>query len=557
MYKVLKQTRVAVALLFLVLITAAFMHFTNSETSFFSFFLKLQFVPSLLGVFTGSAIVFITLLLLTIFFGRVYCSTICPLGVFQDVTSRTARLFKTKKQKRFFYQKPKKSRYIILGIIALFFIVGITLPLAYLDPYSIWGRISSEILTRAEHLIHNGTSFLFPDTIYFRTFAHFAVGSFIFALSLLLLVILFSAFRGRLYCNTICPVGSFLGLISKFSAFQPVINKEKCIKCQLCVIACKSQCIDLKTQIVDTSRCVACMNCVATCKNGSMTYSFTWKKSNKAIESNTVSTQSKTVLAQSNNLAEQNKSATMQGKNITMQSKSATAKDKNIESPENNIDSPDRRKMLIAMGLMGTALAAKAIKIGPIWSTKPKITGIAPPGAVSVEHLKQNCTACHACISACPNNIIKPATLEYGIDGVLLPVLSFGHHYCSYECNECSKVCPSNAIMPITLEEKKLTQVGKVRFTPKKCIVFTDGTACGACEEHCPTKAITMVPFGKEGLYLPSVKQALCIGCGGCEFICPAVPEKAMIVYASEVQGTAKKPPLEKQEKVEIDGFGF
>lgn len=522
MYKALKNTRVFVAIFFILVITAAFIHFINRETSFFSFFLKLQFVPSLLGVFTGGAIVFIFLLLLTLFFGRVYCSTLCPLGVFQDITTRVAGLFKSKKQKRFSYEKPKIYRYIILGIIALFFIVGITLPLAYLDPYSIWGRISNEILSRSEQLIHNGTSFLFPDSVYFRTYAHFAFGSFIFALVLLATVILFSAFRGRLYCNTICPVGSFLGLISRFSAFQPVINKNTCTKCQLCVIKCKSQCIDLKTQTVDTTRCVACMNCVATCKNGAMSYAFTWKNSKTEIYSNM-----------------------------------PTSQTKNTSPQVDNISSPDRRRVIIAMGLMGTALAAKAIKIGPALSAKPKITGIAPPGALSVEHLKQNCTACHACVAACPNNIIKPATMEYGVDGVLLPVLSFDHHFCSYECNECSKVCPNNAIMPITLEEKKLTQVGKVHFFPKKCIVFTDGTACGACEEHCPTKAITMIPFRKEGLYLPSVKQAFCIGCGGCEYICPALPDKAMIVYALEVQGTANVPSLDKQEKIKVDDFGF
>lgn len=148
--------------------------------------------------------------------------------------------------------------------------------------------------------------------------------------------------------------------------------------------------------------------------------------------------------------------------------------------------------------------------------------------------------------------------MEYGLDGVLLPVLNFDNHFCSYECNQCSIVCPSNAIMPITLEEKKLTQVGKVRFIPKRCIVFTDKTACGACEEHCPTKAITMVPYkNREGLYFPSVNRDYCIGCGGCEFICPAVPEKAMIVQGLDVHETAKKPLKEEQEELVIDSFGF
>ncbi|GAB1474954.1 hypothetical protein MASR2M69_23950 [Bacteroidota bacterium] len=219
--------------------------------------------------------------------------------------------------------------------------------------------------------------------------------------------------------------------------------------------------------------------------------------------------------------------------------------------------SSERRSALVTMGLLGTALAAKALNLGPVIKSKPKITGIAPPGAVSLEHLKKNCTACYACIAACPNNIIKPASDEYGLDGVLLPVLSFKEHFCAYDCKMCSTVCPNDAIMPLTLEQKQLTQVGQAKFFLEKCIVHTDRTDCGACDEHCPTKAITMVPYGDTSLFIPNLNADICIGCGGCEYICPAVPEKAMVVYALEIQGTAQKPTEDKQEKVKVDDFGF
>lgn len=511
MYRVLKKGRVFVSLLFLLLITASFIFFINREYLFISEFLKFQFVPSLMGVFTGSVFIFISLLVITLLFGRVYCSTLCPLGVYQDIVSRVARFFKSKKGKRYNYDKPfNKLRFGILLVTGLLFVGGVSLPLALLDPYSNWGKISNEIISRSEQLIHNGLSSLMPDTVFFRTYAHFAIGSFLFALLFLVAVTIFSAFRGRLYCNTICPVGSFLGLLSRFAAFKPVIDKESCTKCRLCVINCKSQCIDLSNQTVDESRCVACLNCTVVCKTASIYYKFRWKSDKKSA-----------------------------------------VKDEIKEV------SQSRRNAMIAMGLMGTALAAKAIKAGPVISSKPKSTGIAPPGAISTEHLKKNCTACHACVAACPNNIIKPATTEYGLDGVLLPVLSFKHHFCSYECNVCSQVCPNNAIIPVEVKDKQLVQIGQTQFTLEKCIVHTDGTDCGACDEHCPTKAITMVPYGDTGLYIPSLEPDLCIGCGACEYICPAVPVKAMIVHASSVHGTAKEPTIDKQEKVKVDDFGF
>ncbi|MDP3437757.1 MAG: 4Fe-4S binding protein [Bacteroidales bacterium] len=509
-YKILKWVRVAVSLIFIIGITSAFIFFVNRESNFFSQFLKIQFVPSLLGIFSGGAAVFVILIVLTLLFGRVYCSTLCPLGTFQDTSTRVSNLFKSKKNRRFSYDKPKNwIRYTILSVTAIFFIGGVTAPIAWLDPYSNWGRVSNEIISRTEQLIHNALANIFPEAIFFRSYAHFAVGSFIFALLFIAAVIIFSSLRGRLYCNTVCPVGTLLGLFSKISLYKPAIDHSKCNKCRLCVLNCKSQCIDLDSESVDESRCVSCLNCMQVCKRGAISYQISWRK--RVVE----------------------------------------------QSDRKEPVSNERRKALIAMGLVGTALAAKAINFKPLLSSKPKITGIAPPGAVSIDHLKRNCTACYACVSACPNNIIQPATTEYGLDGVLLPVLSFKHHFCGYECNMCTTVCPNDALKPMSVEDKQLSQIGEAQFFLEKCIVYTDGTDCGACDEHCPTKAITMVPYGDGSLYIPSLNVDLCIGCGGCEYICPAVPEKSMVIYAKTIHGVALKPTEDKQEKVKVDNFGF
>ena len=514
MYKLLKRSRVVISLLILVVITLNFLYFATSETLFFANFLKIQFVPALLGAFTGSGIIFISLIILTLLFGRVYCSTLCPLGTSQDIITRFANIFKSKKNRRFTYSPPKNvMRYSLLALAGIALIFGITSIISFLDPYSNFGRICTEFLGRGEQLIQNGLSMIMPESVFSSIYTTYVAGSFIFTASFLILIIVMSAFWGRLYCNTICPVGTFLGLLSRFSMFKPKINSQKCNHCNLCIQNCKSGCIDTKSGIIDESRCVACLNCMTVCKKGAVSYKFVWKKEHK--------------------------------EEIVI--------DKNTDK----LQSRERREAIIAMGLMGTLLASRAFSLPRQINSTPKVTGIAPPGAGSIENLKNNCTACQACISACPNGIIKPATTQYGLDGILMPVLSFERQFCAFDCTVCNQVCPNGALKPLSLEEKKLTQIGHANFRLKRCIVYTDKTDCGACDEHCPTKAITMVPYRDTGLFIPKLDKDICIGCGGCQYVCPATPEKAITVTANETHKVAQKPTVEKQEKVKVDSFGF
>ncbi|MEG1543965.1 MAG: 4Fe-4S binding protein, partial [Tannerellaceae bacterium] len=93
-------------------------------------------------------------------------------------------------------------------------------------------------------------------------------------------------------------------------------------------------------------------------------------------------------------------------------------------------------------------------------------------------------------------------------------------------------------------------------FFINRCIVNTERTDCGACSEHCPTQAVHMVPF--EGtLTIPHVEPELCIGCGGCESICPVRPMRAIIVKANNTHRTVTLPKTEEVEKVEVEDFGF
>jgi len=109
------------------------------------------------------------------------------------------------------------------------------------------------------------------------------------------------------------------------------------------------------------------------------------------------------------------------------------------------------------------------------------------------------------------------------------PMLSFEKGFCNYDCTICSDVCPSGALLPLTLEQKHVTQMGQVQFIIENCIVHTDGTSCGACSEHCPTQAVSMIPY-KNDLTIPHINTEICVGCGGCEYVCPTMPYKAIYV---------------------------
>ena len=135
--------------------------------------------------------------------------------------------------------------------------------------------------------------------------------------------------------------------------------------------------------------------------------------------------------------------------------------------------------------------------------------------------------------------------------------MDFLASYCNFECIICSEVCPTGAILPIDLEEKKLIQLGISIFIKENCIVHTDEKDCGACSEHCPTKAVNMVPY-KNGLTIPEVTEDICIGCGACEYACPTTP-KSIYVDGNPVHKQAKEPVMEalETEGLPVDDFPF
>ena len=526
----LKIVRVLLALCIFIPLLLLFVDFAGVLPDSLHALAHIQLVPAILS---GSVLILIVLGLLTLFFGRVYCSVICPLGILQDIFSRfTGRGKKKNKKKRWYhYSKPYSIvRYTLLGICIVFLIFGITAPTLFLDPYSNFGRIAVNIFRPAVmegNNVVNWIALKFDNYNFYQvTIYTVTVLSFTFSLAVLLLVGFLALLRGRLYCNTICPVGSLLGLASKFALFRIDLDKSKCTSCGLCEKACKSECIDSKNQKVDHSRCVSCFNCLNKCKkHQSISFRFALKKRLNPLTPGIES-----------ELVDSNESP--------------------IKSMKANSIDKSRRSFIVTT----TAIAATA-PIIPAFARKEvdvtKLTPITPPGSISLKRFKDKCTGCHLCITHCPQQVLKPAGFEFGLNYTFKPHMVFYEKgFCNYECTICTEICPNGAIQKLSTDEKKVTQVGIAKFIEELCIVISDGTSCGACSEHCPVQAVRMEPY-RDGLTLPHVYEELCIGCGGCESICPVRPIKAINILANEIHQKAELPVEEEEKPVNLDDLNW
>jgi ferredoxin len=513
MQKHLKKGRVVLALLFFITILISFTDAKGKMPgAFYTAVIYLQFIPSVLKTLTPGAVLsigFLFVLLLTILGGRVYCSTICPLGVLQDIMIFLRR--KINPNRRFKFKKALNIlRYSFLGgTIISFTFLGILL-LNFLDPYAVFGRIGSHIYQPVILFINNTLASILPS-FGFNTLEQSPVhiASLFFGTGMLLLVFVMSFLGERLYCNSVCPVGTLLGFVSKFSFFKINIAPSSCTKCGKCQAACKSNCINIKTLEIDESRCVSCYNCIPVCSDGAIGY-----------------------------------------------------KRSRIASPKSNDKGDSRRRFFIAAS--ASYLASKAVPAFArqqndeeehvcFFSKGPT----APPGAMSIDHLKDRCVACHLCVSVCPTNVLQPSFLEYGFTGMNLPEMNYGVNFCNFDCTKCGEVCPTGAIIKLPVDEKHLTQIGKVVLRIKKCIVETKNKACGSCSEHCPTQAVKMVPY-HNGLPAPKIDTTICIGCGACEYACPVTePHPAIFVAPNEVHVLAEKPVEDKVEFDDSEEFPF
>ena len=489
----LRKIRTILAAVFFILITLLFLDFTGTLHHWLSWLAKIQFLPAVMAL---NVVVVVVLIALTLIFGRIYCSVICPLGVFQDLLAR----FRRKKNKYSFSREVRWLRYPVLVIFIIAAVAGIGSLFQLLAPYSSYGRIATMIF---QPLWILGNNVLAAIAERADSYAFYSVDVWmkslpVFIIAAVTLVVLFIlAWRGgRTYCNTICPVGTILSFFARFSFLKIHFDADKCKNCSMCSRNCKAACIDYKTHTVDYSRCVVCGNCIDSCKFGALRYD------NQRLHKTRTTSKTSTT----------------------------------------SIDASKRSFLLASAMVAGAAMAQKKEKLmdGGLAELEDKVapqrkTPLTPPGSLSHWHFARHCTGCQLCVSECPNDVLRPSS---DLMHLMLPEMSYERGYCRPECTRCSEVCPAGAFHLIDKAEKSSIQIGHAVWIKKNCVPITDEVECGNCARHCPTGAIEMVPLDEndeESPMIPAINEAACIGCGACEYVCPARPFSAIYVEGHEV----------------------
>ena len=500
----LRKIRITLAALFFLGLTLLFLDFTGTAHTWLGWMAKVQFLPAVMAL---NVVVIVVLIALTLVFGRIYCSVICPLGVLQDIFGWLGK--KAHKNRYTYSPEVRWLRYTMLVIMVVAILAGIGSLVQLLAPYSAFGRIATMLL---QPLWQMGNNLLASWAERADSYTFYSVDVWLRSMPVLIIALVtfislvVLAWRGgRTYCNTICPVGTLLSFFARFSWLKINFDKDKCKSCSLCTKNCKASCIDFKNHTVDYSRCVVCGDCIDVCKFGAL--SLTPGPSPKERGVNTSSSDN--------------------------------------SDEKGNAGSASRRSFLLATAMATTAaLAQEKKKVdGGLAELQDKamperLTPVVPPGALSLKNMATRCTGCQLCVSECPNGVLRPST---DLMHLMQPVMSFERGYCRPECTRCSDVCPAGAIQPLDEVLKSSIQIGHAVVVVDQCLSAKGEAECGNCARHCPAGAIEMVssdPDDDLSPLVPAVNEARCIGCGACEYLCPVRPLSAIHVEGHEVHKT-------------------
>lgn len=519
-YVVIKVLRIVVAAAVLVLFYVSLSLTGPVYNNILKALTRLQFFPSLINVVLSGggwfSAGFFPVALLTMLIGRLYCSVLCPLGIIQDVVI----FISGKKRRRKYSFSSSGAR--LHGAIAIASLIGLLIgvPLLFglLEPYAFSGRMYRDVVLPASAGASEATVWFLKEFNIFLAPLPFRgeIGAVLLTLVSAVLLVLLTYVYGRWFCNRLCPTGAVLRLLSVRPLWGMKFNKDLCTKCGVCAHVCPSGCIDVTAQFIEHNRCVMCFECTESCPFGAVDFKVLTGDSRRRPAGKT------------------------------------KEKKKREKGTIKQID-PDRRKaVMLSLGSLGAAggLGLTGFSLTALTNCnsnyKPSDSplteqqsnsseldeagrAVIPPGSQNVRRYTGRCISCHTCVSVCPTHVLQPSFFALGVSGFLQPVMDYKTGYCEWECNRCSQICPTGAIGPIALEEKKRIQMGTVQFDKDRCVVFTEGTDCGACAEVCPSQAVRMVPY-KNGLTQPTTEPEICSGCGSCEYACPVSLPKAIVV---------------------------
>lgn len=430
---------------------------------------------------------------LTFILGRVWCGWLCPLGTLLEwIRFRSAERQAMSLSSRW---RTVKNWLLILILAASLF--G-NLSLLVFDPITMFTRtMTTSVLPALNHAITSlerilySVSFLQPVVNGFERVMRgtvLPVKQPVYVMNALIASIFFgiialNALTDRFWCRYFCPLGAFLGWLSKISFLRPIIGPT-CNRCGNCAAACRVGAIDTRRGYdIVAGECTVCLDCLAACPTNGIAFR-TWNSEKQRLGWR--------------------------------------------PDPVREHD-PTRRQLLtgLAAGAVGVALLHTDAR-----AKQPAPYLIRPPGVDDEQAFLVRCIRCSQCIKVCPTAGLQPVLLESGVQGIWTPRLVPRLGHCDYGCNACGQICPSGAIPPLPLDIKRLVVMGVAVVNRDRCWPWAYGIPCIVCEEMCPVpnKAIVLEQDEETGLQKPVVASALCIGCGICEQQCPVGGDAAIRV---------------------------
>ncbi len=444
------------------------------------------------GVWKWQMVLAVPFLILPFVLGRAFCGYICPFGFLIELLGPRSEKKTPQRLTEVVRKFPPYVLIVSLGLLV--FGAGVFL---VFDPIAFLTRSSTTLL----YPLLDALTRLSGDMLYLVPFFRGTVDAITTALSgriifdrpltyalqltmflMALAVFAFSYLRRRMWCRDLCPLGALFGQLSRVSLFGRVVDEGACIECGKCAKVCPLDAIRDDGRATDKTRCQLSFECADVCPTNAIRFGM---------------------------------------------------------RPRADHYDPSRRSLLTAGGL-AVASGFFLTTSGRRRHREPLL--IRPPGAQPDETaFLALCSRCEQCMKVCPTNVLQPAILSAGLEGMFTPMLDFTVGFCEFSCHECSKICPTGAIEPLVLATKQRTVIGRAYIDENRCIPYVDFTNCLVCEELCPTpqKAIVFEeatvrdPDGAlVRLKRPKVKGDLCIGCGVCEYYCPVPSERAVIVQS-------------------------
>ncbi len=448
----------------------------------------------------------LVILVFTMLFGRIFCSTICPLGATLDVTDR---LFNKSRKITYINSKDrarsiKPFKYVLLAFSLIIAAAGIQAA-GLFDPLSLAFRsYSTALYPYFDHLVKITVASLYKVpvinlvseplyAVFRKSVLDFNPILFLNHLWIFISftgVLALSSFARRFWCQALCPLGAVLSLTGRFGALKRAVNTDKCVHCMKCVRDCRMSAIFNRGEDTLHGECIQCFECLHSCRYDAIEFKLTVPFI-KSIRPNPT---------------------------------------------ENNPAGGGLTRRHMVTGVVASLAAIPVLRLNPVY--KSDHAGILrPPGALEEERFLDLCIRCGACMKVCPTNALHPSMSEAGIEALFTPRLIPRLGWCEKDCVLCTRVCPTGAIKKLEIPQKETTAIGTAYIIRDLCIPWAEGRNCIVCEEVCPTvtKSIkfreeyTIDKEGKKVLVkFPLVLENVCIGCGICENKCP-VPGNAAI----------------------------